>query len=125
MSSITIRLAFFLCCGLVPGIVFSPAYADEDIAAFPAAKKASPEALDDARGMANPFNPGEVTNSSEVSGNSVIYNGDAEVTQTNTIDNAFNHSASISTVVQNAGNNVLIENATNIFITINSKPGGN
>lgn len=102
-----------------------PAAADPGAEAFgtgPAAIAA--EDLDHYRGMANPFGVADAAPewNATVAGNQVAYYGDATITQTTAISNSFNNATGIFTVVQNSGNNVLIQNAT--MVTINMLESG-
>lgn len=53
-----------------------------------------------------------------VAGNQVIFNGPANVAQSNAIDGSFNGASGVFTVVQNAGNNTSLVVQTNVWINI-------
>ncbi|WP_293677843.1 hypothetical protein [uncultured Phenylobacterium sp.] len=53
-----------------------------------------------------------------VSGNQVVFQGPADVTQQNTIDGSFNGASGVFTVVQNAGNNASVVVQTNVWINV-------
>lgn len=57
-----------------------------------------------------------ILDNSVVTDNLIIYSGDIQIRQQNTINNAFNHSKGVFTIVQNSGNNVLINTTTTVNI---------
>lgn len=108
-----------LCVALL--LTATPALADASDKAGSFGQTSAAVGLDDLadeRGTANPFDMAEVFGGSTVSDNLVQYNGDVFLTQTSTIANSFNQSQGVITVVQNAGNNVLIQNATMVTINV-------
>lgn len=72
--------------------------------------------LESTCGKYQPFNPDALFGESTVTGNQVIYQGDIEILQYNVIENAFNQSSGVFTIVQNSGNNALIQTATIVNI---------
>ena len=103
--------------GLVAALSAAPAVAQD--LAFGAQTPLTAEVLDENRGRyAAPTLDGDAVNlSANVTDNSVVYFGAGDVLATNTIaSGAFTDAAGILTVVQNTGNNVVIQ--TGVAVTI-------